>query len=59
MSIQVERGSPDKVFPVGFCLSRQDHERAKRVARQNQKSFAEYVRGLVLQDIGVAQELNH
>lgn len=47
MSIQAARGSPERVFPRAFTLSDADYARAKVVARKRNKSFAEFVRGLV------------
>lgn len=49
MTIQAERGSPERVRPVGFCLSDKDLATAKLIARQNNKSFAQYVRDLVVE----------
>lgn len=50
MSMQAARNE-DCVFPVTFTLSLKDHERAKIAARQNRKSFAQYVRDLVVDSL--------
>jgi hypothetical protein len=59
MSIQAERLSAGKLSPVCICLSKQDYSLAKIAARRNGKSFAEWVRDMVRENLSSQEEENN